>query len=254
MPKQTRSGLLSVFPLLVSICLLVLTAVLTLFIVRLQSRVFVSRFDRTSLDILIIIVLTLSFVWLLILLLDSFGLSVRKLYRPLKWLLFFVYYPLGRALSWIFRIRKESYQTSFLSFQNRMFLSHAVFSEQSRLLLLLPHCLQFHDCKIRITRDISDCAECGKCDICNLKQLGTGNDLQVGIANGGTLARKIVHDARPDIIIAVACHRDLTDGVRESWKYPVYAILNERPNGPCFDTRVDVGLVENIIRNTKHTK
>jgi len=111
----------------------------------------------------------------------------------------------------------------------------------------LPHCLQFHDCRIRITRDIKDCEQCGRCDICNLKQLSEVYDISVGIANGGTLARKIVHDAKPDVIIAVACHRDLTDGVRESWKYPVYAILNERPHGPCFDTRVDVNQVNNII-------
>ena len=241
---------------MVSLCLLFLTGILTLFIVRLQSRIFVSYFDRISLDILIAIVLFLSFIWLLTLLLDSFSLSVRKFYRPLKWLLFFVYYPLGRALSWLLRIRKEDYQTSFLNFQNRMFLLIAAFSQSSRLLLLLPHCLQFHDCRIRITRDIKDCEQCGRCDICNLKQLSEKYDISVGIANGGTLARKIVHDAHPDIIIAVACHRDLTDGVRESWKYPVYAILNERPNGPCFDTHVDTDKIRNIIKTItmEHTE
>lgn len=251
MSKQKDTELTSVFPLLVSVCLMLLASVMTFFTLRLQNRIFVSAFDRVALNVLTAVVLALGFIWLLILFSDSLSVSCRRLYKPLKWLLFFIYYPLGRALSWLFRIRKESYQTSFLSFQNRIFMSNAVFSDQSRLLLLLPHCLQFHDCKIRITRDIRDCEQCGKCDICKLKRLSESYDIKVGIANGGTLARKIVNDTGPDVIIAVACHRDLTDGVRESWSYPVYAILNQRPNGPCYDTHVDTTLITDVINKIK---
>jgi hypothetical protein len=50
------------------------------------------------------------------------------------------------------------------------------------------------------------------------------------------------------VIIAVACHRDLTDGVRDSWRYPVYAVLNERPKGPCFETTVSASTIEFAIK------
>jgi hypothetical protein len=64
------------------------------------------------------------------------------------------------------------------------------------------------------------------------------------VATGGTLARKIVVDKRPDIIIGVACERDLTSGIQDSYPLPVFGILNRRPNGPCYDTDVDLELIE----------
>ena len=51
-------------------------------------------------------------------------------------------------------------------------------------------------------------------------------------------------DKRPDMIIAVACDRDLTSGIQDTYPIPVFGILNKRPNGPCYDTDVDVDLVE----------
>ncbi len=248
MPDYKDNKFQSAFPLAVSGMLIILVGIITVFIFKLEANLFVSVIDRLSLNIFAVLITLLSVIWLIILMVDCCNASMSFLYKPLKLLLFFIYYPASLAIGGLFRIKKEVIQTSFLSFQNRLFLSNNKVTKLSRLLMLLPHCLQFHDCKIRITRDISDCEDCGECDICNLKDLGKKYDIKIGIANGGTLARKLVHDNQPDVIIAVACHRDLTDGVRESWKYPVYAILNERPYGPCFDTKVDVDKVENVIK------
>jgi hypothetical protein len=53
-----------------------------------------------------------------------------------------------------------------------------------------------------------------------------------------------VVEKRPKIIIGVACERDLTSGIQDSYPIPVYGIFNRRPNGPCYDTDVDLELVE----------
>lgn len=238
----------SFFPLNVSAMLIIIIGIFVAILFKTEHHIFSSLFDMFSLHLLMYLLLFLSTIWLMIMLFESFYLSFGKLLYAFKWLLFFVYFPLGRIMSWFFRLKKEKFQTSFLSFQNHMFFPSLRIKGQARILVLLPHCLQFHDCKIRISRDISDCADCGECDICMLKDLGKKYDVHIGIANGGTLARKIVHDTQPDAIIAVACHRDLTDGVRESWNYPVYAILNERPYGPCYDTKVDVDTIEDVIK------
>jgi len=66
----------------------------------------------------------------------------------------------------------------------------------------------------------------------------------MSVATGGTLARKIVVEKKSEIIIGVACERDLTSGIQDSYPIPVLGILNERPFGPCYDTDVDLGLVE----------
>jgi len=228
--------------------LIFIIGICVIIVFRAETHLFSSLFDSLGLNLLVLIILLLSIIWLLTLVFESFALSLGKLLNSFKWLLFFVYYPLGRIMGWLFRMSREDFQTSFLSFQNQLFFPNLKLPKQAKLLVILPHCLQFHDCKIRITRDISDCADCGDCDICKLKDLGKEFNVQIGIANGGTLARKIVNDVKPDAILAVACHRDLTDGVRESWNYPVYAILNERPFGPCYDTKVDVQSVESVIK------
>jgi hypothetical protein len=235
------------FPLSVSLVLMLIIFIFGLIVYKAQARLFSSIADRLVLHSSMYLFSGLIIMWILLLLSDSFNLNLGKTYKPAKWLLFFVYYPLGRIPSVILPISKEAYRESFLRYQNNLLLALSLSGRIQRILLLLPHCLQYHDCKIRITRDINDCADCGDCDICHLKDLGKKYAISIGIANGGTLARKLVQDTHPDYIIAVACHRDLTDGLRESWHYPVYAILNERPFGPCFDTKVDVQEVDRVI-------
>jgi hypothetical protein len=248
MAKSSVVKAINYFPLTISSMLVIINAAFFGLVLRAEHSLFSSLGDRLSLDLLMVIVLLLSLLWMFILSFESLSQSMGKLLRFSKWMLFFIYYPLGKIISKLFFISKSDYQTSFLAFQNQLFFPNLKLSKDAQLLLLLPHCLQFHECKIRITRDIADCADCGECDICMLKDLGKKHNIKVGISNGGTLARKIVHDTQPEAIIAVACHRDLTDGVRESWNYPVYGILNERPYGPCVDTKVDVESIERVIK------
>jgi hypothetical protein len=45
----------------------------------------------------------------------------------------------------------------------------------------------------------------------------------------------------------VACELDLTTGIQDTYPIPVIGILNERPNGPCINTRADIDKVRNAI-------
>jgi hypothetical protein len=71
--------------------------------------------------------------------------------------------------------------------------------------------------------------------------------LRLFVATGGTIARRIVKEARPEAIIAVACERDLSSGLVDTYPLPVIGILNERPFGPCINTRVDLRKVQEAI-------
>jgi hypothetical protein len=53
-----------------------------------------------------------------------------------------------------------------------------------------------------------------------------------------------VVQSRPRIILAVACERDLASGIQDTYPLPVFGILNQRPNGPCLDTNVDLSQVK----------
>ena len=64
--------------------------------------------------------------------------------------------------------------------------------------------------------------------------------VRVSVATGGELA---LEEARGDgvrAVVAVACPKELRAGIFGTWPKPVLAVENERPHGPCKDTRVDV--------------
>jgi hypothetical protein len=70
----------------------------------------------------------------------------------------------------------------------------------------------------------------------------------LAVATGGTLARRIVVERRPRLIIAVACERDLSSGIQDSYPLPVFGVINHRPHGPCYDTQVDLDRVEQALQ------
>lgn len=87
-----------------------------------------------------------------------------------------------------------------------------------------------------------------KSTIKDLVKLSEEYNVPISVATGGTLARRIVVKKRPHIIIGVACERDLTSGIQDSFPIPVYGVLNKRPFGPCYDTDVDMDMVEKAVR------
>jgi len=139
---------------------------------------------------------------------------------------------------------KNRVRRAFVAINNQLVLAEVRTVNPEKLLILLPHCLQNHECDVKVTGNVDNCKACGKCKIRHLVSLSKKYDVPMSVATGGTLARRIVVDKKPDIIIGVACERDLTSGIQDSYPIPVFGIFNNRPNGPCYDTDVDLELVE----------
>ncbi len=157
-----------------------------------------------------------------------------------------VFYPLLMLLGAFFKGRKENFQRAIIRLNNRLVRGEGL--RTKKILLLLPHCLQTTECDIRLTHNIYNCARCGRCGIRDLIEIADENRLNLFVATGGTLARKIVAEARPEAIVAVACERDLSSGIVDSYPLPALGIANERPFGPCLNTRVDLEKVKEAIR------
>ncbi|MFO7987818.1 MAG: DUF116 domain-containing protein [Desulfatiglandaceae bacterium] len=155
--------------------------------------------------------------------------------------------PLLVVVGRCFGIGKSEIRRSFIAINNELVLAEADTVKPEELLILLPHCLQYHECTVRITANVHNCKRCGKCKIKDLTMLAEAYQIPIAVATGGTLARRIVVERRPKLIIAVACERDLTSGIQDSYPIPVFGIFNRRPFGPCFDTDVDLRLVEKGI-------
>lgn len=159
-----------------------------------------------------------------------------------------VLFPLALAIGRTLRIPEDEVRGSFIEIHNSLVRASAPLVKGDRLLLLLPHCLQNFKCPHRVTAEVGNCRGCGKCEIGDLTKLCDAYGIKMSIATGGTLARRVIVETRPRAIVAVACERDLTSGIQDSYPIPVIGILNERPFGPCRDTRVDLSRVAAAVR------
>jgi hypothetical protein len=147
----------------------------------------------------------------------------------------------------LFGIDRDVLQRSFIALNNQLVRGRKLRVRADQMLILLPHCLQLFDCAIKVTGDVENCARCGRCDIGDLAKLASRRGVAMAVATGGTLARKILMEKRPRLVVAVACERDLTSGIRDAYPLPVIGVYNNRPEGPCFNTRVDLAAVEQAL-------
>jgi len=115
------------------------------------------------------------------------------------------------------------------------------------VLLLLPHCLQWVDCPHRIVWDIDNCRGCGRCTIKGLIELAETTGCELRIALSSYRAVEIVREVEPDLTVAVACERELIDGIVAVDGRPTYCIFNERPEGYCRNTTCDVDEVRTVL-------
>jgi hypothetical protein len=158
-----------------------------------------------------------------------------------------ILFPINIVLGKIFGLSKDRIRKSFIEVNNSLFKATRKRMSKDRLLILLPQCLQNYDCAYRVTANIDNCHRCGQCKIGEILQLGDSCGASVSIATGGTLARKVIVDKDPTVIVAVACERDLSSGIQDAYPIPVYGILNQRPHGPCVNTQVDLEQLEEAV-------
>ncbi len=133
----------------------------------------------------------------------------------------------------------------YIDRNNRMVAAEAKRYPPKDILILLPHCLQYSECGIRVTGAAANCRRCMRCKIGGVLALADKHDVGgVRVVSGGTSARQAAADANPALIIAVACERDLSSGIADTRGTPVVGIVNVCPNGPCRNTDVDLAAVE----------
>jgi uncharacterized protein len=155
--------------------------------------------------------------------------------------------PLIMIIRRLFGISKKKIRQSFIAVNNELVDFEKKTYAPDEILLLTPMCLQSSKCNRRLVFDLNQCKRCGKCPVTGLLDLSDKYGIYLAIATGGTIARRIVYERRPKLIIACACERDLTSGIQDTYPISVYGILNSRPNGPCIDTDISMEDLEKAI-------
>lgn len=132
-------------------------------------------------------------------------------------------------LARLFGISRDRMGHSFIKVSNRVASATNYKKAQKKLLILLPRCL---------TKELLK-------EIYALKEQ---YPLEIFTVSGGELARKKVKEVCPSAIIGVACERDLVSGIRDvGSRIPVIGIPNQRPNGPCKNTLVDIAELKKAV-------
>ena len=142
-------------------------------------------------------------------------------------------------------IPKNEMRKIYVKLNNSYIYSNKYNFNSKDIMILIPHCVQKNSCKLKVTNKIENCAKCGLCNVSDLVKLKEKTGINIFIATGGTLARKVIIENKPKAVIA--CERDLTSGIQDMKHIPVLGIFNKRPNGPCVDTFIDIHEVEDAI-------
>lgn len=191
----------------------------------------------------------------LILLLGTIGIvltmqlnePVKLLLIPTKIVISYILPVVIQIVSW-FGMDKEKVQNSFIQISNQLINPEEITVAPEDVLILMPHCIQLADCSYRVTSDVDNCQRCGGCQVDDIIGLQEKYGVHLAFATGGTLARKIIKETRPKAIIAVACERDLSSGIQDVYPLPVIGVINLRPNGPCYNTKVELDKLEEAVK------
>lgn len=118
----------------------------------------------------------------------------------------------------------------------------------SQRILLLPHCLRrSQNCQGKYDKRGLECCECNPdCPVNHLRQAAINLGYKgVCIAPGGRLAVNYVKEIHPEAIVAVACQKELEEGIHGVQELnggnesgPVIVIIPLTRDG-CVDTEVD---------------
>jgi uncharacterized protein len=123
-------------------------------------------------------------------------------------------------------------------------------------ILLLPHCLRrSNTCTARYDREGLQCLACNPdCPVNHLRAAALEQGYRgVCVAPGGHLAIQYVKEKHPRAIVAVACKKELKEGVQGvkllagTGFSPLIVVIPLLKNG-CLDTEVDLQRALEVIR------
>lgn len=235
-----------IFLLLLSFSGLLLSFYLVYLIATGESPIFNQIFIGIS--FLLVVFLALFFgigiALLIFSLLSAKSLKSNKLIKKSILML----YPSALGIGKCFGFDSQKIKNSYIQVNNELVKLKEYGVLPENILILAPHCLQNAECPHKITVDVNNCKNCGLCKVGPLLELSKKYNVDLVVVSGGTFARKFVVQKRPKAILAIACERDLTSGIQDVKDIPVLGILNQRPEGPCYNTQVDLEQVEKGIK------
>ena len=151
------------------------------------------------------------------------------------------------------KVERGVYHKLIIAINNRLVRWRRVKVRPEEILLLLPHCLHKQSCPRNVMHSLDECRRCGQCSIGALIAIRDDLGVVACIAGGGREA--LAQTRRPEVkaVVAVACCKELVQGIFAAFPKPVLAVSNQTPEGPCRNTLADpaavIQAIESLINN-----
>ncbi|MCK4303484.1 MAG: DUF116 domain-containing protein [Candidatus Eisenbacteria sp.] len=127
------------------------------------------------------------------------------------------------------RFSRDRLGHSFVLVANRLSIHAQRAQPGDELLLLAPRCLRPEHMR-------------------QLRQAANEAGARFVVATGGEEARAAVAESAPVAVLAVACERDLVEGMRDVLtKLTVLGLANRRPDGPCRNSEIDLQQAQHFL-------
>jgi uncharacterized protein len=171
-----------------------------------------------------------TWLWFAVLLLSFYG---RVLLLPEQWLERGPYLRLMSITSYVARAfgRRDWVEHAAIDVYNALAERRHRTVGKGELLVLIPRCL---------SKEALD----------GVLAIAGRYDVPVFVATRGQLARRVIRERRPRAVVAVACERDMTTGLRDvAGKLPVLGLTMRLPNGPCRDAMLDLDTMERWVKS-----
>jgi len=120
------------------------------------------------------------------------------------------------------------------------------------VLLLFSSCLQRSACECNVRESLGNCRRCGQCVVGPMLRLADELGIRVFMATGGRLAAREARSPDVKAIVAVACCKELSEGLKAVFPKPVALLEIATPHGPCKDTQIDFDVVREAINRFLH--
>jgi hypothetical protein len=117
-----------------------------------------------------------------------------------------------------------------------------------KIIIVFSHCLQNSECPQKIVIDLANCKRCGKCVVKNILEISEKHKVKCVIASGGEMAKEKVKASDAKVVVAIACNKELMEGLKGIFPKIVAPIRNKQPEGPCKDCTVDIKLFEEMLK------
>jgi len=147
-----------------------------------------------------------------------------------------------------------TYNKLIIQWNNRLVRWRRTKVRPEEILLLLPHCLHKQSCPQDVGHSLDECKHCGGCSVGALRAIRDDFGVMACMVGGGRDA--LARTQKPEIkaVVAVACEKELAQGILAMFPKPVLGIVNATPEGPCKNTLANptevIKAIQSLIRKT----